>query len=690
MKRSVAGGVLLYALWGLISCSQPGARPAATSSAPVTAPATPRPALASMDTTVSTVVPKGTYDARETFGPLSLPDPVNAYRSADGMPGPAFWQNRADYVIRAGIDTGQHVLAASEVIAYTNNSPSALDSLWIQLDQNIYRSDARSRYANGRLSKSFTEGFVLESVEIERQGKSVRADTVITDTRLQIRLDHALAAHGGKLNIRISYHYTVTGQWGGRTGHMSSSNGELYDLAQWYPRMAVFDDLHGWDTLPYLGSEFYLEYGDFDYFVTVPWDMLVAGSGELQNPQEVLTPLERSRLAQARGSDRTVMIRTAQEVNDPKSRPVTSGTLTWHYHMHDTRDVAFGASRAYIWDAARINLPDGKSSLAMSFYPVESAGPTGWVRCTEYLKDAVQNFSRRWGTYPYPAAVAVAGPTDGMEYPAMVFDGVPDDGKFLFWITAHEIGHSWFPMIVGSNERRDQWIDEGFNTFIDVYESDDFEHGVFGPKRDSEYAPGGGNPVDEILPLLADHEAPTMLTRSDQIREQYRHTLTYFKSALGLTLLREQILGPERFDWAFRKFIRDWSFHHPSPSDFFRAMDSAAGEDLSWFWRGWYFNNWTLDLAVEDVHPVEGAWQNGALVSITNLDPLVFPTTVEVNFGDGSSQRIHLPVESWIQKGTVNLKLDSTQPVTGVTVDPDHVLPDKDRRNNVWKAAPGP
>src|ERR1017187_6546501 len=366
MNRGLLSGVLAWALWGATGCSQPDPRHASATAAAVAAPApvaVPAPPPA----------PAGTYDPLKTFAPLTLPDPVNAYRSADGTPGPDYWQNSADYVIRASIDPATQLLAANEVIAYTNNSPSALDYLWIQLDQNIYRSAARARYANGRLSKTFTEGFVLESVEIERQGRAVRADTLVADTRLQIRLDHALAPHGGKLNVRIRYHYTVPGEFGGRTAHASSRNGEIYDIAQWYPRMAVFDDLRGWDTLPYLGSEFYLEYGDFDYFVTVPWDMLVAASGELQNPQEVLTGLERARLEQARNSDQTVMIRTAQELGDPNSRPVTHGTLTWHYRMRETRDVAFAASKAFIWDAARIELPDGNSSLAMSFYPVESA-----------------------------------------------------------------------------------------------------------------------------------------------------------------------------------------------------------------------------------------------------------------------------------------------------------------------------
>jgi hypothetical protein len=229
-------------------------------------------------------------------------------------------------------------------------------------------------------------------------------------------------------------------------------------------------------------------------------------------------------------------------------------------------------------------------------------------------------------------------------------------------------------------------MDEGFNTFIDVYESDDFNHGEFAPKRDAEYAPGGGAPADQIVPLLEDPAAPILLTRADQVREKYRHPVTYFKSALGLVLLRQQILGPKRFDWAFRKFIRDWAFRHPKPSDFFRAMDSAAGEDLSWFWRGWYFHNWTLDLAVTGAHPMQGDWRKGAVVSVANLDPLVLPATVRIDFQDGSSRRIHLPAETWIQQKSVDVALDSKQPVTRVTIDPDQALPDGDRSNNVWGA----
>jgi hypothetical protein len=629
----------------------------------------------------------GSYEPSRTFARLTLPQAVNRYRSADGAPGPDYWQNRADYEIHARLDTTAHQLQGSEVITYTNNSPGALDSLWLQLEQNMYREDSRAAYAGGPRRTQSTAGMELEAVELREGGGPRKADYIVSDTRMQIRLARPLPT-GGRLQLLIHYHYQVPGEFGGRTAYSATRNGEIYDIAQWYPRMAVYDDLRGWDTLPYVGSEFYLEYGNFDYYVTVPANFLVAGSGELQNPQEVLTQAQRARLQQARGSDDTVFIRTAAEVVDPASRPAHSGELTWHYRMNRTRDVAFSASPAFIWDAARIRLPDGSTSLAMSFYPLESAGNEAWGRSTEYLKHAVEEFSRRWLPYPYPAAVNVGGKVSGMEYPGLVFDGAELRGKELFWLTAHEIGHTWFPMVVGFDERRDAWMDEGFNTFIDVYESDAFGNGVYGPKRDQEYAPGGGNPVDDILPLLRDPQAPVILTNADMFPRKYGHPVSYFKSALGLILLREQILGPERFDWAFRRFIRQWAYRHPSPSDFFRSMESAGGEDLSWFWRGWYFNNWTFDLAVEDVQYVNGDPLQGARVTIANLDSLVLPATVQIDFADGSNSRIRLPVETWLQQARYTLNLTSRQRITSVTVDPDHVLPDNDRSNNVFRPPP--
>ncbi len=628
----------------------------------------------------------GSYDPRVAFAPLTLPGSVNRYRSGSGAPGPDYWQNRADYDIHAKLDPASKTLTATETISYTNNSPDMLASLWLQLDQNVYRRDARGAVSSDRRKRSdFTDGYAIQDVEVEQDGVTTKVTPLISDTRMKVALEHPLKGGGARLKLHVSYTYVVPGLFGGRTAWVDTKNGPIFDIAQWYPRMAVYDDVRGWDTLPYLEQEFYLEYGDFDYAVTVPAGMIVMGTGELTNPDDVLTAEQRRRLDQAHASDATVMIRTPAEVEGPGVAP--AGERTWRYHMSNTRDVAFSASRAFVWDAARINLPGGKTSLAESVYPVESVGQGAWSRSTEYLKDAVEHFSQRWYVYPYPTAVNVAGGASGMEYPGMAFDGIKDAGKDLFWITAHEIGHSWFPMTVGFDERRDAWMDEGFNTFIDTLESDDFEGGVYGPKRDSEYAPGGGNPVDEILPLLADPAAPVMVSRADTIAEKYRHPLTYFKSALGLTLLRNDILGPDRFDPAFRKFIADWAFKHPKPSDFFRAMESEGGEDLSWWWRGWYMNTWSLDLAVTDVAYVEGSPAKGALITVETLDKLVMPSLVEVRYADGRTQRIPLPVETWMQSGKTVLKLAGGSAIVSATVDPDHRLPDRDRSNNVFKPA---
>ncbi len=629
------------------------------------------------------------FDPLTSFARFQYPDPPSAYRSASGLPGPAYWQNRADYSIKASLDPVSRKLEGSEVITYTNNSPDALALLWLQVEQNRYLPDARGAFGGDGFPTEFTDGEHIAAVELEGPGGKLQPlHYLVSDTRMQVTLPAPLKGRGGKLRLHVRWSYTVPGEFGGRTDVTPTRNGDIFEIAQWYPRLCVYDDLRGWDTQPYLNSEFYLEYGDFDYAVTVPWDMLVVGSGELLNPQQVYTATELKRLAEARKSDATVMIRSAAEVTDPATRPTHSGSLTWHFRMQDSRDVVFGASKAYVLDAARINLPAGKTALAMSAYPVESGGPHAWGRATEYLKSATEYFSRQWTPYSYPVAINEAGSAGGMEYPGLTFDEwdpkIAHDG-ILHLIIAHEIGHNWFPMVVGSNERRDAWIDEGFNTFIDVYEIDAFNHGEFAPKRDPEYAPDATTlPADQIAKVIADPEAPAPMTDADAIKEKYRHPITYFKSAFGLTLLREQILGPERFDPAFRRYISAWSYKHPSPSDFFRFMASDTGEDLSWFWDGWYAHNWQLDLAVTDVKPVNGDWKQGALVTVANLDKLPMPATLEVVYADGSKQDIRVPVETWLQHRSFVVTVRGDKAVSSATLDPDHALPDKDRSNNTF------
>jgi hypothetical protein len=657
-RRGVLCGLLLLALSTAAAAQSPAPSPPASS-------------------------PQNAFDPRATFAPLVMPDPVNRYRSANGAPGPDYWQNRADYVIAARLDPATKMLAGTVTIAYANNSPDPLDALWLQLDQNTYRRDARSNTTGGRTHTQFTDGDVLDAVEVDSGGKFVPAKYLVSDTRMMVILPSALRQGGGRIRLRIAYHYTVPGVFGGRTQWVDTPGGTIYEIAQWYPRMAVYDDVRGWDPLPYLGGEFYLDYGSFDYAVTVPADMIVAGSGALMNPDEVLTPAEKTRLAAARANDKTVMIRTAADI---AATLPASGTKTWRFHMDQTRDVSFAASRAFLWDAARVNLPGGKTALAQSVYPASSAGNDAWGRSTEYLKFAIEDFSRRWFPYPWPNAINVAGGVSGMEYPAVLFDSMADKGKTLFWITVHEIGHSYFPMIVGTDERRYQWMDEGLNTFIDVFESDAFENGVYGPKRDQEFAPGEGEPADQIAALIADSKAPPIMTRADSILFTYSHPVSYFKTAFGLMLLRNDILGPDRFDPAFRKFIRDWAYKHPQPSDFFRAMDSASGEDLSWFWRGWFFTNSALDLAVDGVTYVDGDPTKGAQIAVSNRGQLVLPATMRIAFRDGTTSDIALPAESWIQSGSHSFFVDSHQPIARVVIDPDHHLPQRDRSDATWSA----
>ncbi|HTM71463.1 MAG TPA: M1 family metallopeptidase [Luteimonas sp.] len=640
------------------------------------------PAFAATAPAANTAASDGVYDPRALFAPLPMPEAANAYRGGAGKPGPLFWQNSADYDLHATIDPAKHRLSGEETITYTNNSPDALDALWLQLDQDIYRADSRAQRSRPRRGEAHaTQGFEIASVEVERDGKRTPVKYLADDTRMRVDLPTPLAGHGKALKLHVRYAYEVPGTWGGRTAVTPSRNGDIYEIAQWYPRMAVYDDLRGWDTQPYLGSEFYLEYGTFTYAVTVPWNYLVAGSGALVNGAEVLTKTQQQRLAQAAQSDKTVYIVKPDEVGAAASRPTQSGTQTWRFRMEHTRDVAFAASPAFVWDAARISLPGGGHAMAMSVYAAEGVGPDRWDRSTEYMKAAVEHFSQ-WYPYPWPAAFNLGGHGAGMEYPGIVFDGFDDSGKPLFWVSAHEIGHTWFPMIVGSNERRHAFMDEGFNTFIDVYFSDAFNKGEFAPKRDGEYAPKGGNPVDEILPLLADKEAPTLMALADATGEKYRHPVAYFKSALGLVLLREQILGPERFDPAFKGYIATWAYRHPSPSDFFRYMESASGEDLAWWWRGWYFENWQLDLGVRDAAYVDGDAAKGMKVTLESRQKLVMPATLRIDYADGSHEDRRVPVESWMQSGTPSITLDTTKPVARLTIDPDAKLPDADRGNN--------
>ncbi|MBH8558441.1 M1 family metallopeptidase [Hymenobacter negativus] len=629
------------------------------------------------------------YDSRTLFNPSFIEQLSTPTRTAGGQPGAQYWQNAADYKIDARLDEKTARVTATVAITYTNNSPDALPFVWLQVDQNLYREDSRGaaitpvgggRFGNN--SRGFRGGDSLQTVTVELHGKKLKANYRVTDTRMQIILPEALKPHGDKLKIDIAYGFTIPEYGSDRLGRLKTKNGEIFEVAQWYPRMAVYDDVEGWNTLPYLTAEFYLEYGNFDYTVNVPANYLVGGSGELVNPTEVLTSAQQSRLAKAAGSDQTVVVRSADEVTQAGSRPGgKNGRLTWHFKCQRARDVAWAASSAFVWDAAKMNLPSGRKSLAQSLYPVEAAQDTAWNRSTEYVKKSIEFNSKQWYEYTYPVATNVAGVVGGMEYPGIVFCGAKSRKASLWSVTDHEFGHNWFPMIVGSNERKYPWMDEGFNTFINILSSANFNNGEYAKQLNDTARLVQGN-----IRYIMDPATVPPYTVPDVTPSNYLGYAAYSKMGYGLFLLRSEILGPERFDYAFRTYIKRWAFKHPQPKDFFRTMNEASGEDLTWFWREWVYNNWTLDQAVTTVAYVNQDPAQGALITVENKGQAAMPVIADVTETSGKTTRVRLPVEVWQRSGTWTFRYNSTTPLTLVRLNPTKLLPDANPANNVWRA----
>lgn len=629
------------------------------------------------------------YDYHDTFGPLFYTKNGNEFRSASGQPGPKYWQNQADYKLSVRLNDQTNEISGTEILSYTNNSPDNMSFIWMQLDQNLFKEDSRGQALippggsrSGSRAQKFDAGYKIKSVRLlsTEKGKTVEKDAeyFIEDTRMQIYLPLDLSADGGQLKIKIEYSF-ISPQYGSdRMGILDTKNGKIFSVAQWYPRICVYDDISGWNTIPYIGpSEFYLEYGDYDISITAPANHIVVSSGELINPQEVYTPEQQKRWASAAVSDKTVMIRSASEVSNPKSRPSGKQELTWNFKLKNARDAAWASSAAFIIDAARMNLPSGKKSLAISAYPVESEGNDAWGRSTEYTKASNELNSKKWLEFPYPAATNVASNVGGMEYPGIVFCGTKAKNAGLWGVTDHEFGHTWFPMIVGSNERLHAWMDEGFNTFINSLTSDEFNNREYAPKAADMQALGK---------LLTNSAFEPVMSSPDNMKEGSIGYLAYYKPAIGLTLLREQVLGHDRFDRAFKTYIDRWAYKHPTPDDFFRTMENVSGENLNWFWRGWILNNWKLDLAVTDVQYVKNDPKQGALITLDNLEKMAMPVILEIKLKSGKVNRIKLPVEVWERNIRWTFLYPSTEEIISVTSDPYKDLPDSNSANNVWPA----
>jgi Peptidase family M1 domain len=645
--------------------------------------------------------PATNYDYHETFGPPFFTKNGSEYRAASGEPGPRYWQNRADYNLTAKLDDQTNEITGSEILTYTNNSPQKLGFLWMQVDQNLFKSDSRGTAIvplqgtppvpvsrNWGRGQVFDAGDRIKSITmLDPKGKATPVKFLVSDTRMQLFLPKDVAANGGQVKLKIEYSFIspdygsdrmgVLEEKDSKTGASQTKNGRIFTVAQWYPRMCVYDDIEGWNTQPYTGpGEFYLEYGDFDLTITAPANHIVVASGELLNPQDVYTPAQLKRWAQAEQSEKTVVIRSADEVTQASSRPAGKKDLTWHFKIKNARDASWASSASFIIDAAKMDLPSGKKSVAISAYPVESDGNDAWGRSTEYVKKSIEYNSSKWFEFPYPAATAVAGIVGGMEYPGIVFCGYKAKTRGLWGVNDHEFGHTWFPMIVGSNERLYGWMDEGFNTFINTLSTANFNNG--------EYARKNPGDMHAIGAAFTKPGLETMLSQPANLKERNTGTLLYAKPSAGLVMMREQILGPERFDFAFKTYIQRWAFKHPTPDDFFRTIENASGESLQWFWRGWFLNNWRLDVAVRDVKYVSDDPTKGALITIDNLEKMAMPVIIEIKTVSGKTDRVKLPVEIWERNSTWTFLYPSTEELQSVTYDPDKVLPDFNPDNNSW------
>ena len=602
------------------------------------------------------------------FRALDLPAP-NVYRSGSGRPGPGYWQQRVDYGITATLDPARNEIRGRETIHYTNNAPDALPYLWVYLEQNICAPGSVTNLLNqpplAFLGSSFdfscqgfSGGVTLDDVRVG--GKETRGEILGTTMRIDLPLP---LRNGMSTDLTFAWHFAVPPQGAGRMGH----DGPLYEIAQWYPRVAVYDDVRGWNHEPYIGAgEFYLEYGRFDVSLTVPSSYIVAATGQLQNPSEVLTPTQIARLRAARRADTTVAIVAKSEVGQSeRTRPKAQGTLTWHFTADSVRDFAFAAGPNFRWDATSYD-----NILIETFYRPNA---DKWEEAIKMARSAIKYFSEQWYRYPYSHATTVEGPIEGMEYPMLTFVPNSPTREDQQWALSHEFGHEWFPMIVGSNERLYPWMDEGFNTFIDLA----------GAARYFAGTPYGDSIETHPLHLYAEHAKPgneqPLIEKPVEVRDLFWGG--YQKPALMMQLLRYEVLGKERFDRAFRDYIRTWAFKHPTPADFFRLMRDESGMELDWFWRDWIFTTSRLDQSVDSVSTTTSG---NAVIHLENRGTMVMPAELAITFTDGTRSTVKLPVEMWNLGQRFDYRVPGAKGVRRVELDPRRAMPDIDRSNNVW------
>lgn len=594
-----------------------------------------------------------------TFLQLPLPAP-SPLRTGSGAPGSSYWQQQVDHTINAALDVETNSIVASQVVKYKNNSPDTLTYIWFQLEQNIHRGDSiRSREGRGTGEDSY-DGIVITKLKVD--GKD--ATLIDFGTLAKVVLDKPLLPNKA-ISISMDWSFPVATKASLRMGYDDSYEaGPVWELAQWIPVPCVYDDVYGWNTLPYIGrGEFYTNFGDYIVELTVPSNHLVFGSGDLVNAPDVLTTKELAAIAKARQTEATVTVRSKEEISSSDDT-----TSTWKFEGKNIRTFAWATSASFIWDAASVEIetPSGKKErvLCQAAYPVEVE--EFWDEAVSYVQHAIKYYSETLYPYPWPQMTVVRGRAGGMEYPMIVYcRGNSHEG--LFNVTDHEVAHNWFPMLVNTDERRHAWMDEGFNTFVNHYSLEAFygdrEHKPDVPSYDAKkYA-----------------NVNTAINTPPDFLQSRRH-LSYRKPGYGLRFLREEILGEERFDSAFKDYVTRWAFKSPRPADFYRTMEDSSGVDLQWFFRGFFEEPRQLDQAIVDVQHSS----DGVTITFENIADWVCPVALSITCEDGSAHQFKLPVTIWAWSSTHHQSFTLPSPALVVEIDAKNAYPDIDRSNNKW------
>jgi len=644
-----------------------------------------------------------------------LPTP-NSYRTASGAPGHEYYQQQADYKMDIRLDDEKQVIYGKERITYTNFSPDTLKYLWVQLDQNVRAKDSDTKkisygdlsntyslYSLKRDEIDFDGGFKLDRVE-DTAGVPLMAN--INKTMMRIDMVKPLAP-GSSFSFNIDWWYNINerAKIGGRSGfeYFKKDDNYLYTIAQFFPRMAVYNEVEGWQNKQFLGrGEFTLPFGNYEVNLTVPADHVVASTGTLQNPKEVLSAAQMKRLEEAKKSFKDpVMIVTQDEAIANESSEKSKGTKTWKYKAENVRDFGFASSRKFIWDAMAVQL-ESKVSMAMSAYPKEG-NPLWETYSTSAVAQTLITYSRHTIEYPYPVAWSIHSASIGMEYPMICFNGgrPNPDGTFsdrtrrgMISVIIHEVGHNFFPMIINSDERQWTWMDEGLNTFCQYLTEQEFEEDYKSrrgpPYKIIDYMKGEKNFISPIM------------TNSESIFQFGNNA--YGKPATALNILRESVMGRELFDYAFREYAQRWAFKHPSPADFFRSMEDASSFDLDWFWRGWFFTNDHVDLSINEVNVLTGEDLKNKFkkvpdafkdfindetyyyeMTFENIGGLVMPIFLEFEFEDGSKVEQRIPAEIWRMTGDkVSKVFTFEKKAVSISLDPKFETADVDVENNYW------